>query len=121
MLHLLNNSDIDPNSNIFLSNSQILSSCAYYTTREFNNLFTKKPKSLRKFFDDFIEYLSTINLFFSVIALSETWLNDSFSDSFHIPGYNFVAKSRKHRIGGGVGIFIKSSFTYKFRPDLELA
>jgi hypothetical protein len=42
--HLLNNSDIDPaNSNIFLSNSQILSSCAYYTTRQFYNLFTKKP------------------------------------------------------------------------------
>ena len=129
--HLLNNSDIDPNSNIFLLNSQILSSCAYYTTREFNNLFTKKPncfstlhmniRSLKKNFDDFIEYLSTINLSFSVIALSETWLNDSSSDSFHIPGYNFVAKSRKHRIGGGVGIFIKSSFTYKFRPDLELA
>jgi exonuclease III len=78
-------------------------------------------RSLKNFFDDFIEYLSTINLSFSVIALSETWLNDSFSDSFHIPGYNFVAKSRKHRIGGGVGIFIKSSFTYKFRPDLELA
>jgi hypothetical protein len=65
-------------------------------------------------------YLPSIYLF-SVIALSETWLNDSFSDSFHIPGYNFVAKSRKHRIGGGVGIFIKSSFTYTFRPDLELA
>jgi hypothetical protein len=43
-------------------------------------------------------------------SLSETWLNDSFSDYFHIPGYNFIAKSRKHRIGGGVDIFIKSSF-----------
>lgn len=31
--HLLNNSDIDPNSNIFFTNSQILSNCAYYTTR----------------------------------------------------------------------------------------
>ena len=42
------------------------------------------------------------------------------NDIFSIPGYNFVSKFRKHKPGGGVGIFIKSSFEYKRRPDLQL-
>lgn len=127
--YLLNNLDIDPNNNVFTENSQILSNCTYYVTKKFNNIFTNTSncfstlhfniRSLKKNFADFNEYLSTINFSFSAIALSETWLNESTNDIYSIPGYTFVSSYRKNKRGGGVGIFIKSSFEYKLRPDLQ--
>ena len=40
-----------------------------------------------------------------LILLCETWQNKN-SPTIAIPGYNYVHKSRKHKMGGGVGIFI---------------
>lgn len=42
---------------------------------------------------------------FSVVGLSETWLNDA-SDSPHIYGFNFIPKNRVSRTVGGVGFYI---------------
>ena len=37
----------------------------------------------------------------SVVAVTETWLNESKVDSLHVPGYSFVARCRKDKLGGG--------------------
>ena len=95
--HLLLNSDIDPDSNLFKDNSHLLSNCIYLTSNEFNNipppssvsfsLFHINIRSLSKHFDYLSEYISTLNTSFSTIGVSETWLNDSNKDLFNIPGY----------------------------------
>ena len=44
--------------------------------------------SLKNHCGDLQEYLSPLNLSFSVIALSETWLDEISKDLHNLPGYN---------------------------------
>ena len=46
-----------------------------------------------------------------VILLCETWQNKN-SPSISLPGYEYVYKIRKHKIGGGVGIFVSDRIRY---------
>jgi hypothetical protein len=42
---------------------------------------------------------------FSVIGVTETWLNDSSAQLVNIDGYDFISKCRQNRAqGGGVGL-----------------
>ena len=52
-----------------------------------------------------------LNMLFSVVAVCETWLHKSNSDLFNIPGYHFISNSREHKLGGGVGLYIQSTFS----------
>ena len=98
--NLLLNSDIDPNPNVFAKNSHLLSNCIYLTSNEFNkipisssntfSIFHMNVRSLSKHFDDLSEYVSTLNMSFSIIGVSETWLNKSNEHLFNIPGFNFI-------------------------------
>lgn len=59
-----------------------------------------------------------------ILALTETWLNDSISDSLvHIPHYKIYRKDRSdHRTGGGVCFFVRNTLRVKLldcHPDLE--
>ena len=49
----------------------------------------------------------------SVVALTETWLNEYTKDSVHLSGYSFVACCRKHKLGGGVGFLVANGIDYK--------
>ena len=71
-------------------------SCNYYIEDRFNELFDVKTEkhlsilhlntqSLPGNFDKVTNVLSTLNLNFSMIGISETWLKDSFH-SCDIPG-----------------------------------
>ena len=55
----------------------------------------------------------------SVLAVTETWLNDSQVDSMIFPGYKFVHKSRKTGPGGGVGLIIKNEIPVTDHPQLS--
>ena len=106
--HLLMNSKIlDLNPNFFTTNSELLSNCIYLTSSEFHKIsfppdafsaFHINIRSLRKHFDDLSEYLLSLNMLFSVVAVSETWLQKSNSDLFNIPGYHFISSSREHKL-----------------------
>ena len=65
------------------------------------------------------DYLSCLNIKFSVIGISETWLNDS-SHSVDISGFKFLHKYRQNRTGGGVGLYISNDLEFKLRGDLSL-
>ena len=127
--HLLINSDIDPDSNILGYNSHLLSNCLYLTSNEFNNitlstsdsftLFHINLRSLKKHYEELSEFLSTPNMPFSVIGISETWLNNSNDDIFNIPGYKFISNNRQHKHGDGVGLFINDDLNFKLRSDLQ--
>ena len=100
------NSNLDPNPNFFTANSELLSNCIYLTSSEFNKIpfppdafsaFHINIRSLPKHFDDLSEYLLSLNMLFSVVAVSETWLHKSNSDLLNIPGYHFISNSREHK------------------------
>ena len=63
--------------------------------------------------------MAEINAKFSVIGISETWLQD-ISHTVDKDGYNFVHNHRSDRTGGGVGLYLTSELVYKTRNDLKL-
>ena len=54
---------------------------------------------------------------FSLIEVTETWLNDLTSDLVNIPGYSFVSNHRRSKIGGGFGLYLKNIPVYKLLPE----
>ena len=52
---------------------------------------------------------------FDVLTISESWLNDSVSNSeIHMPGYSCVRKDRSNnKSGGGVIIYVQDGLPYK--------
>lgn len=54
------------------------------------------------------------------IMLCETFLTDTNTQYYEIPGYNMICKNRQNRTRGGVAIYIKNKYTYKLREDLSV-
>lgn len=48
----------------------------------------------------------------SIVAITETWLDDNLSESIQIPGYKFVGKGRKMGRGGGIALLIENNLTH---------
>ena len=129
-------SDADPDSNYYLHSYPDLC-CNYYLEDTFNTKIghINNNTSVRETFSILHHnirsapanlkslelYLSNLNLSFSVVCLSETWLTDSNASLFTLPEYNHESLIRKHRRGGGVSILIKEGFNYRRREDLSLS
>ena len=54
-----------------------------------------------------------------MIALTETWLDQSEQDLYNMPKYNCINRFRKQRRGGGVSLYIKNDIQFMNRPGLE--
>ena len=72
-------------------------------------------------FNSVTNLLSTTKCKPSILALSETWLDESSQDLFHLEGYNFFNKNRLNmKKGGGVGMFITDDFEVKVLNDMSV-
>lgn len=123
------NKGLDPDANFFQNCSNLQSK--YYDIDEFVSKFkdfhtSEAPfssvhfnsRSVHKNFDKILDFLSLLQFDFDVIGLSETWLRDS--DKLpNMPGYYSVCSNRYDKLGGGVGLYVKDSYTYLERPDLR--
>jgi hypothetical protein len=76
-------------------------------------------RSLLKNFENILLFIHSLNHKFSVIAISETWLDDCKQNFVHIDGYNLVVKHRENGRGGGVALYIDSSLHFVERCDLN--
>ena len=107
--------------------------CDYYVEdkfkQEISKRFSDKPhfslfhlnaRSVINKIDDLQQYLTDIAHKFSVIGISETWLDTETESLVHLPDYTFVNTNRKLKNGGGAGMFISSSINYSVRNDLNL-
>ena len=122
-------SHLDPDSN-FLTR---LPSSKYLVEEEINNRFASvnnipsfsivhlDTRSLLGNFDKLNLLLGNLQVPFSVIGVSETWLNDATSELVNITGYNFVSNHRKSKTGGGVGIYLKNDLEYKLREECNFS
>ena len=63
-------------------------------------------------------YLQCLDFEFSIVGISETWLQENNCDLYNLNGYNLVENHRTTKKGGGVGIFIKKHIPYVTRNDL---
>ena len=118
--------DIDPDQQFYTN-----SSSHFYVSDQFNELSNKfsssfsllhlNARSLNHNLSRLTDFLNSIDLTFSVIGITETWLQDTTENDkynpIQIPGYNFIHNYRKDKKGGGVGFFINHSIEY--RHDLE--
>ena len=62
----------------------------------------------------FLNKCQTQNIdLFDVIAVQETWLDETTESLVSIPGYTFISKPIKSsKTGGGLGMFVKNNLSY---------
>ena len=80
-------------------------------------------RSLKKNFDSFKLFLSSLNFEFSIICFSETWLDDSAlacESLYKLLHYSSTHQLRGHSKGYVISIYINDSFNYKVRTDLSV-
>ena len=124
-------SDIDPDLQYYHNQYQSNISCDYYLEDSFNkrisslnidkrsfSLIHSNIRSIPKNLKRLEHYLDNLDLEFSIIALSETWLKDHSVDLYDLNGYSSEHNYRKSRSGGGVSLYIKDSIEYSIRDDL---
>ena len=74
------------------------------------------PKNLKTFEN----YLMNLDVQFSVIALSETWLNEINSSHYGVAGYNECHTVRSGKKGGGVSLFVKDHIHFTVLDDISV-
>ena len=77
-------------------------------------------RSLPKHYSELQSYLSALNLNFSVIGLTETWLTDCTADFFELEGYSHFKLFRSCKRGGGVSLYINDNLDARKREDLSV-
>ena len=77
-------------------------------------------RSLNANFDHLTQMLADLRLPFSLIGLTETWINNYSDHSMacHLPGYTFISQPTKMR-SGGIGAFIHNGINFHIRDDLS--
>ena len=75
-------------------------------------------RSLQCNLDGLTNMLLHLDLKFSFIGISETWLKDISHTCDILPGYKFIHNHRIDADGGGVGLYLAENFELKNRPDL---
>ena len=112
---------------------QNVQSCSYYLEDNFIKKISRDQilqnsfslihfniRSAPRNLDKAEQLFSTLEMDFTVIALSETWLHCHNYHCHSLTGYNMESKFRKDRMGGGVSLLIKESINYILREDLSV-
>ena len=105
--------------------------CRYFVPSEFNPHCNKpcssqffsflhcNARSLSKNHENLDILLSSVQHKFSVIGISETWLNIKSPPLFAIEGYTQIRKDRGYGRGGGVLMYVSDNLSFKPRNDLS--
>ena len=110
-----------------------ITQCDYYDEEKFKQEISKRYqdqahlsflhlniRSLMNKVDDLQQYFAEIEHNFSVIGISETWLDNNTESFVQLPNYPFINTNRATKTGGGVGMFISSSINYSVRTDFNV-
>jgi hypothetical protein len=113
---------LDPDLNAFQHSASIYMVEDELNTKldDNNNSFSLLHLNVRSLLgnlDKFNILLSNIKKPFSVIGITETWLNDQTYDLVDISGYKFVSNHRTTKPGVGVGLYLQNSLEYKFAEN----
>ena len=112
----------DPNDPFNLLNSSRYFSpeqFPYSSNKDGFSLLHLNIRSLQKHFDQLKTLLDLVNYRFSIIALTETWLQSSPHSYFNLEGYKLITNNRQGKTGGGVALYIDCELNFKIREDLN--
>ena len=76
-------------------------------------------KSLPKHFDDLELYIDSFDFRFSIIWVTETWLDEYKYEMYNMCNYDSVHRYRNGKKGGGVSVYIHDKVPFIIREDLE--
>ena len=126
--------DIDPDLCFFNEiEYQVSSTCNYFDCESFKKAHYDMKKqyyidnlalchlnilSLKQNLADFERYLNLLDMRFTIIGVSETWLGDCDCLLYELNGYDLIEEHRVSKRGGGVGIFVKNGMCFSKREDL---
>ena len=112
---------------------QNVQNCIYYSGSSFNQMYQNRNisncclslihfniRSIARNLSAADIFLSSLNVKFTIIALTETWLSPSSAYCYSMPGYNMESKCRTNKVGGGVAILIQCGLNYQIRNDLAI-
>ena len=68
-------------------------------------------RSLQANLHSFEKYLENLDIKFSCVGVTETWLQDHNCDLYNLNGYELIENHRQTRRGGGVGIYLKEDIS----------
>ena len=123
--------EIDPDMQFYLESNYIKNTkCDYYIEDKFVkniskiqeqkrvlSMFHMNIKSLPKHFGELQQYLNMLEYDFSLIGISETWLNENNTDLYDLNGYVTIKGCRKERRGGGASLFMRDEISFATRND----
>ena len=69
-------------------------------------------RSIPANFSAFLSYMDNLEHCFTVIGMSQTWLNPTNVSAYGISGYNHVHRTRSTHKGGGVSLFVSEKCIY---------
>ena len=104
--------------------------CKYYSIDSFNSsnlnsstlsIFYMNAQSLAKKFPCCMNLIQGLSHNFQIYGFTETWFKDCVSTLYNIPHYSFIQKSRSHRKGGGVCLYLYDQLVYSIREDLNFS
>ena len=104
-------------------------SCKYYLPNDISrdipsnehfSILNLNIRSIINKFDSLKYLLKSLKHSFSIISLTETWLDNENCTDYKLDNFNFVSTNRNKKKGGGVGMFISNDLNVKFRPDLDI-
>jgi len=61
--------------------------------------------------------VSNINPHPNIVTISETWLTDENCKFYNMKGYKFKSLQRRNKRGGGVGVYISDTISYKIKKE----
>ena len=122
--------DIDPDVNFINSISLYQNSCDYHLEKSFNELLDNHNirfslchlniRSIKQNVTKFETFLEMLNLEFTIIGLTETWLHDHDCNLYSLNGYHIAENHRESCNGGGVAVCIKDCISFTKRCDLSV-
>ena len=128
-----NTVDLDPDLNFYREGS---TDCItkYYVESEINEIVKQNTdyntgfslmhlniRSSPKNLDKLSNYLAMLDVHFSVVGLSETWLNSDTLGLYELDGYKSIHLARPLRKGGGVSLYIGRDYDYTEKPEMTYA
>jgi len=109
------------------NNSNPINKCSYlfdndisYSGDDDFSILHLNSRSVNANFDNIHNFISGFSHTFTVISVSETWLNDNDFSKFNIENYVLINAPRHGRRCGGSAIYVHNSVVYREREDLKL-
>ena len=81
------------------------------------SILNANVRSLSRNYSNFTHFLNNIDIKFSLLSLTESWLKHDNVALFSIRGYSHEYNLRQRKQGGGVSLFIANHINYVIRKD----